>query len=409
MQIVPSILVVDDDESNRESLRRRLERRGYIVTVAIDGEEALSKIAANSFDLVILDVMMPGISGLEVLDRVRKTLSSSQLPIIMATARDQSEDVVAALDRGANDYVTKPLDFAVVSARVRTQLQLKKAVDQILLLEEDLKARNEQLNLANEKLLASAAQMSRELSAAAKVQQAFLPHANPHVLGAKFSWVFQPCSELAGDSLNVVQLDKDNVALYVLDVSGHGVAASLLAVTVTRLLSPSSSGDSLVMHFNSDGNLEVTPPREVATRLTTNFSFDTTDQFITLFYAIYNTATRALTYISAGHPGAVQVDHASQPQILNGNGLPIGIGESYEQETIQLNPGSRIYLYSDGVTEAMSPDRSLFGVDRLLESLAGGSKVPLTESISMLQSQVASWQAGSDPRDDISVLAMECS
>ncbi len=119
MEKTASILVVDDDESNRESLRRRLERRGYAASVAVDGKDALEQIEKKAFDLIILDVMMPGINGLEVLDILRKTYTPTQLPVIMATARDQSADVVTALDRGANDYVTKPLDFAVVSARVR--------------------------------------------------------------------------------------------------------------------------------------------------------------------------------------------------------------------------------------------------------------------------------------------------
>jgi len=141
--------VVDDDESNRESLRRRLERRGYSVTVAANGQAALNCVAAAAFDLIILDVMMPGISGLDVLKQLRAVYSPAQLPIIMATAKDQSENVVEALDLGANDYVTKPLDFAVVSARVRTHLQLKQSVDRILALESNLRMRNAELQRAN--------------------------------------------------------------------------------------------------------------------------------------------------------------------------------------------------------------------------------------------------------------------
>ncbi len=400
--------MVDDDESNRESLRRRLERRGYTASVAVDGRDALEQVAKNSFDLIILDVMMPGINGLEVLDTLRKTYAPSRLPIIMATARDQSEDVVAALDRGANDYVTKPLDFAIVTARIRTQLQLKQAVDQIIALEANLLARNDELKIANTRLIHSAERTARELSAAAKVQQAFLPHANPHVSGAKFSWIFEPCTELAGDSLNVVQLDDQHVALYVLDVSGHGVAASLLAVTVTRLLSPSPCADTFVMRVNADQTRELATPSEVANRLTRNFTFDSTEQFITLFYAVYHTVHRELTYVSAGHPGAIRIADGKPPVILNGTGLPIGIGDTYEQQTIRLDPGDRLYLYSDGVTEAMDAERTLFTVDRLLSCLSENSSGSLTESISQVQAAVTRWQAGAASRDDLSILGMEC-
>ncbi|MEM6795729.1 MAG: protein kinase [Acidobacteriota bacterium] len=122
-----TLLVVDDNEENRDMLSRRLERRGYRVLRAEDGEAALATVASESVDLILLDVMMPGIDGLEVLQRVRQEHSSAELPVIMATARDQSEDVVKALDLGANDYVTKPIDFAVVQARVQKELRTKVA------------------------------------------------------------------------------------------------------------------------------------------------------------------------------------------------------------------------------------------------------------------------------------------
>ncbi|HUS17988.1 MAG TPA: response regulator, partial [Chloroflexia bacterium] len=121
-----AILVVDDDEMNRHMLSRRLQRQGYEISVAKDGIEALQMIRQQTFDLVLLDVMMPGISGLEVLKIVRKNRSVTELPIIMATALDGSEDIVGALESGANDYVTKPIDFPVVLARIQAQLHMKR-------------------------------------------------------------------------------------------------------------------------------------------------------------------------------------------------------------------------------------------------------------------------------------------
>jgi class 3 adenylate cyclase len=125
-----SILVVDDSEVNCTLLRRQLERASYRVTVARGGQEALRNIDEASFDLVLLDVMMPDINGLQVLESVRKRHGVGELPVIMATSNDQSEDIVQALTLGANDYVTKPFDFAVVLARVRAQLALRQAVEE---------------------------------------------------------------------------------------------------------------------------------------------------------------------------------------------------------------------------------------------------------------------------------------
>jgi len=136
------LLVVDDNELNRDMLSRRLGGRGFAVEVAEDGERALARFEREAFDLVLLDVMMPGLSGIDVLRRLRERWSESDLPVIMATARDSTEDVVEALRLGANDYVTKPLDFPVVLARIETQLTLKRQKQEIRRLADDLELRN---------------------------------------------------------------------------------------------------------------------------------------------------------------------------------------------------------------------------------------------------------------------------
>ena len=137
-----SLLVVDDDAMNRDMLSRRLARHGYTVAVAEGGEQALKMIEGQMFDLVLLDIMMPGVSGLQVLEILRQRYSMADLPVIMATAKDESSDIVEALKLGANDYVTKPLDFPVVLARVETQLALKRATEEIRRLADQLELRN---------------------------------------------------------------------------------------------------------------------------------------------------------------------------------------------------------------------------------------------------------------------------
>jgi adenylate cyclase len=138
-----TVLVVDDSEQNREMLSRRLQSRGYTVLTAEDGYRALELIRARPPDLVVLDIMMPDLSGLELLQCVRQAHSMSELPVIIATARDRSQDTVDALRLGANDYVTKPLDFPVVLARVQTQLFLKRANEEVRRLARELERRNQ--------------------------------------------------------------------------------------------------------------------------------------------------------------------------------------------------------------------------------------------------------------------------
>ena len=405
-----SILVVDDDEANRESLARRLQRRGYQVAVAVDGPDALAHIEQHAaLDLVLLDVMMPGMSGLEVLQRVREAHSSTRLPIIMATAKDQSTDVVKAFELGANDYVIKPLDFAVVLARVQTHLTMKRSVEQIIELEQRLNERNLQLEDANHQLRDAATRAQHELNAAAKIQETFLPQSLPLYDGVQFAWTFKPCQELAGDSLNVCPLDDEHVGLYVLDVTGHGVAASLTAVSANRALSPASDPQSmLVQRTLGSRAVQPVPPSEVAERLTRKFAWnDATAQFLTCFYAVLNAKTRTLTYTSAGHPGAVRVAADGATTLLDGTGLPIGLGEHYEQHSVELIPGDRVYLYSDGVTETMNPTLTLFGNDNLYQALATARPQTLQDSIAALVQTIDTWRGDTPARDDVSILALE--
>jgi diguanylate cyclase (GGDEF)-like protein len=144
-EVQPRLLIVDDISDNRAVLKRRFERRGFDVTEAESGLIAIDLIERSPFDLVLLDVMMPGIDGMETLKRIRGRKSASALPVIMVTAKSESDNIVDALEQGANDYVTKPVDFAVALARVNTQLSRRRAERQVALANEELRKANEDL------------------------------------------------------------------------------------------------------------------------------------------------------------------------------------------------------------------------------------------------------------------------
>ena len=141
----PRLLIVDDISDNRTILTRRFQRRGFEVVEADGGYAAIELIGRESFDLVLLDVMMPGIDGIETLKRIRSQKSASALPVIMVTAKAESDNIVDALELGANDYVTKPVDFAVALARVNTQISRRRAEQQVALANEELRKANEDL------------------------------------------------------------------------------------------------------------------------------------------------------------------------------------------------------------------------------------------------------------------------
>src|SRR6187549_330598 len=182
-----TVLIVDDEELNRDGLARRLQRHDYEVVAAAGGREAIELLGGRRFDLVLLDIMMPGMNGLEVLKFLRRVDSLIDLPIIMVTAKGESEDMVEAFELGANDYVTKPLDFPVVLARIRTQLALRRAVAQVKELEAKLDAHNKELQGGAAELAAANDRLTRDLEAAAGVQRALLPTLPPELSGARFA------------------------------------------------------------------------------------------------------------------------------------------------------------------------------------------------------------------------------
>jgi sigma-B regulation protein RsbU (phosphoserine phosphatase) len=405
-----SLLVVDDDEANRDMLSRRLVRKGYDVLVAEDGSRAIDLVRQRPFDLVLLDVVMPGLSGLEVLQVLREAHPATELPVIMATARNESGDVVEALRLGANDYVSKPLDFPVVLARIQAQLSLKRAVEEVVRLERSLAERNRELEQANARLAEANRRMGRDLRAAAKIQATFLPRAEPDLPGARFAWHYRPCDELAGDGLNVFALDRRHAALYVFDVSGHGVASALLSVSLSRVLSPPPDPSSVLGEGEPPGpDGRPMPPAEVAARLNRMFPFDeATGQFFTMVYGVLDVHSGEFRYVSAGHPGLAYLPAAEPGRIVERRGFPIGLAEvPYEEHSLTLRPGDRLYLYSDGLVEALDTDSKVFGGARLLRAIERVREDTLERGVATLLEEVQRWTGAAGLRDDASLVAVE--
>jgi len=389
-----TLLVVDDNEMNRDMLSRRLARKGHTVDVAEDGHRALAMIEESDYDVVLLDIMMPGIDGYETLERIRADRDSGDLPVIMATAKDASEDVVAALKLGANDYVTKPFDFPVVLARVQTQLQLKRS---------------------RQALAHAHGRMKKDLEAAARIQAAFLPTtAVVEADGLRCAWRYVPCDELAGDTLGIVPLDEKRVGVYVVDVSGHGVPSALLSVSLSRLLS--ADPGSSVLWTTDAGATEsrIATPVEVMNELYRRFPYDVqTGQYFTMVYAVVDLENRRLTYASAGHEPMIVIGPNREPEYGSSTGQPIALvpamimKSTYEERTVDIGPGDRIYLYSDGIPEAHEAQGDQFGNDRLTAKLVELLGSDLDEGLPVVLEAVRAWQGGPHFDDDVTIIGVE--
>ncbi len=388
------LLVVDDNEMNRDMLSRRLARKGHSVDVAEDGHRALEMAKATDYDVILLDIMMPGIDGYQVLEKLREDHDSGDLPVIMATAKDASEDIVSALKLGANDYVTKPFDFPVVLARVQTQLQLKRS----------------RQALAN-----AHRRMKKDLEAAARIQAAFLP--TDHVVevgGTRCAWRYVPCDELAGDTLGIVPLNETTTGVYVVDVSGHGVPSALLSVSLSRLLS--SEPESSVLWTTDPGATEprIASPLEVMTELYRRFPYDMqTGQYFTMVYAVVDVARGSLCYASAGHEPMIVIGPNREAEYGSSTGQPIALvpaiimKSTYEERTVDIAPGDRIYFYSDGIPEAHEDQGEQWGNDRLTGKLVELLGSDLDEGLPLVLETVRQWQGRVEFNDDVTIVGVE--
>jgi PAS domain S-box-containing protein len=273
------------------------------------------------------------------------------------------------------------------------------------------KLAEERLAAANTQILASNNRMKRDLEAAAKVQHALLPKFLPRIEGLEFAWLFKPTAELAGDQLNIMPLDEAHIALYLLDVSGHGVPSSLMAVAASLLLSRRSNISTPVAgELVEPPTSPLTSPAEAALVLNQQFIRErTAPQYLTLVYGMLNVNSGEFRYVSAGHPGPILVPKDAPPLALEApTGLPIGLlAASYEERCIPLHPGDRIYLYSDGVTEAMNASGEQFGVQPLLARLHEFRALPLKESLNALLRILEDWCRHDCLQDDVSLVALE--
>ncbi|HUV14823.1 MAG TPA: SpoIIE family protein phosphatase [Acidobacteriota bacterium] len=262
---------------------------------------------------------------------------------------------------------------------------------------------NRQLEIANQR-------MKRDLEAAARIQHSLLPDKAPRLGNVRFSWVFQPCDELAGDTLNVVPLDEKRFAVYTVDVSGHGVRASLLSVTLSHWFSRLFQGPAGPV-ASTEGHRESSfAPVEVAEELNRQFQMNMENaQYFTMCYGLIDAETQEFRYVTAGNPPLVVARSRGTIEMLAIEGFPIGIVEQpkYVEQVIKLTPGDRVFLYTDGVVEAEDEQENMYGTEELAAKVLKGSAQSLDDCAESIMESVRAWAGSRGLMDDVSILAFE--
>jgi PAS domain S-box-containing protein len=254
--------------------------------------------------------------------------------------------------------------------------------------------------------------MQHDLDEAAKIQRAWLPKSLPEVDGYNFAWSFTPCTELGGDSLNVIQLDQNHVGMYVLDVSGHGVPAALLSASIQRLLNEVPQQSCLfVQDETSPTGFVIAPPAVVAAKLNRRFQAEL-GKFCTLIYGVLDLRSGALNYVTAGHPPPLRVGPSGVEICPVAPGMPIGVVEDSEYEEIQvdLQLGDRILMYTDGATETADKVDEMYDENNLLKDLSDlSNSLSPDETLSQVMLNLRAWAGTEALDDDVTLLLIESS
>lgn len=367
------ILVADDNEDMRTFLTRMLEKE-YIVHAAENGVVALEKALSHRPDLVITDVMMPEMDGYELAGRMKKNPALMYIPIIMLTAKAELVNKVEGFEHGADDYLIKPFNSKELLARVGTLLR----------------SSGYQRIIARRNI-----EIEHELDVARLILNKLLPQEIPEVDGYTPSVTYLPMDKVGGDFYDYLHSD-GTIQVFIADVSGHGLHAAFLAMITKIAL---------------DGVADRSSPARVISTINQVVCRSTVKHnYVTAFCCTLDTSTRSLRYCNAGHLSPLVFRMSSGDFVeLNARGKPMGWFTSYriEEREIQLNPGDRLVLFTDGITECASPCGDFFGDDRLRNFITANSTQPPGDFSEKLICELKSFCGASSFNDDLTLIVLD--
>jgi len=369
------VLLVDDAKANLDILVEGL-KSDHKLSLALNGEMALQAAARNPPDLVLLDIVMPGLDGYEVCRRMRQMPQTAEVPIMFLSSLEEVQNKTRGFEAGANDYLTKPFDLLEVKARVRSLLKAKAYNDAVK------------------------EQIAGELRVAREIQMGMLPHDFASVEAAYdvgLGAVLEPAREVGGDLYGVCAAGQDRLVVFLGDVSGKGLPASMFmvrAITLARLLSR-----------------QILEPELILARLNDELATDNpSGMFVTFLCGVYEPGSGRLALANAGHCRPVLLPAEGAPAwAVKDLGTALGFEQNltFERTELNLKRGDTLVFYTDGVTEAFNTSEECYGSERLLKEAASLAGEPAKAVVAGLLERVRAFAGQAPQSDDIAILALK--
>lgn len=398
------VLVVDDSRLQRHILKVSLKRWGYEILEAESGCDALEICHETEPDMVISDWMMPGMNGLEFCKAFRAMERESYGYFILLTSKSEKQEVALGLDNGADDFLTKPVSAAELRARLN-------AGERILRMERELTEKNRLINSAFQEIQSLYYSIDSDLIEAKKLQQSLIRERFRDFGAAQVSLMLHPSGHVGGDLVGFFPVNETRVGLFSIDVSGHGISSALMTARLAGYLSSTAPEQNIAIEAVSGGGQRPISPAKVIENLNQLVLNEMdTEHYFTLLLADVDLASGRVRMAQAGHPHPL-VQRADGTIEQNGpGGLPVGLlpGASYDEFTVTLQPGDRLMIFSDGITECPDPDGNQLnedGLESVLHRLSDTRGIALLESMIWKLSDFAGGDG--DFPDDVSAVLLE--
>jgi len=385
----PKILIVDDEPFNVDYLEQELEELDYETVSAFNGQEALDRVRSDSPDLILLDIMMPVMDGFELLTCLKADSCTRDIPVIVISASSDLKSVVKGIQLGAEDYLPKPFEPALLKARISSSLEKKHLRDL------------EQLYLRS---------LERELEIGRQIQQGFLPSELPKVDGWKIAAYFKAAREVAGDFYDAFLLPDGNLLSVIGDVCDKGVGAALFMTLFRSLIRATATSD---LACNGRDMLMLTPAERLShiISFTNNYialTHGDASMFATIFVGILNPQNSTFTYMNCGHesPLLVKGDDSLTPLLRTGPAVGLIPGAKFSVGEIAFERNDLLLAFTDGIPDAINVDQECFGKARLFE-IVKHNDIPPGLLLQKIDDQLQKFIGVANQFDDITLLAIK--
>lgn len=355
--LTATILFIDDDANFSRTVKDYFEDNGFTLVEASSGQAGLELFRQQKPEVVVVDLQMPGVGGLEVLRTLTK--EAPQIPVLVISDSGGLEDVIQALRIGAWDYLTKPMPQVSILEHA-----VCRALERSRLIEEN-KIYREKLEQANQALQKNLAILEQDQEAGRSVQMKLLPEQGTVLGDYYFSHHIAPSLYLSGDFVDYFKIDDARFAFYIADVSGHGASSAFVTVLLKSIMA------QILARHTAHQDETILAPEAVLAKLGAEIHAAKLGKYLTMIYGVIDITTHTLEYSIGGHyPNPILLE-SNKARFLEGKGFPVGIMKSavYSRYRVHLTPQVRLLMFSDGIAEIL-PEKDMEHKEKLLLSMA---------------------------------------